>query len=91
MAYKYIRIFIKIDTINMKTIGELFLKIMTEGSGVSSKRFSGLVVLVNLIILTYITTIKKGETPEFMFETLALLSAAFLGLTSLERIFIGRK
>lgn len=75
----------------MRGFKDFFMSILTEGTSVSSKRFSGLVTLVNLIILTYITTIKKGETPEFMFETLALLSAAFLGLTSLERIFVGRK
>ena len=33
---------------------ELFMKIMTDGTGVSSKRFSGLVTLLNLIVLAYI-------------------------------------
>ena len=75
----------------MKTIGELFMKIMTEGTGVSSKRFSGLVTLLNLIILAYITTVKKGETPEYVFDTLALLTASFLGLTTLEKIFVKGK
>jgi hypothetical protein len=41
--------------------------------------------------LAYITTVKKGETPEFMFDTLAMLTAAFLGLTSIERIFVKKK
>jgi hypothetical protein len=74
----------------MKTIGQLLIKIMTEGSGVSSKRFSGLVTLLNLIILAYITTVKRGETPEHVFDTMALLTASFLGLTTLEKIF-GKK
>lgn len=74
----------------MKTIGELFMKIMTDGTGVSSKRFSGLVTLLNLIILAYVTTVKNGETPEYIFDTLALLAASFLGLTTVEKIF-GKK
>jgi len=66
---------------------ELFMKIMTDGTGVSSKRFSGLVTLLNLIVLAYITTIKNGQTPEYIFDTLALLSASFLGLTTIEKIW----
>jgi hypothetical protein len=41
--------------------------------------------------LTYITTVKKGQTPEYMFDTLAMLAGAFLGLTSIERIFVKKK
>lgn len=74
----------------MNRLGELFMKIMTDGTGVSSKRFSGLVTLLNLIILAYITTVKNGETPEHIFDTLALLAASFLGLTTIEKIF-GKK
>jgi hypothetical protein len=44
-----------------------------------------------LIILAYITTVKKGETPEYVFDTLALLAASFLGLTTLEKIFVKKK
>jgi hypothetical protein len=74
----------------MNRLGELFMKIMTDGTGVSSKRFSGLVTLLNLIILAYITTVKNGETPEHIFDTLALLTASLLGLTTIEKIF-GKK
>ena len=74
----------------MKTIAQLFMKIMTERTGVSSTRFSRLVTLLNLIVLAYITTIKNGETPEHIFDTLALLAASFLGLTTVEKIF-GKK
>ena len=75
----------------MKRLIDFFSSLLSEGTAVSSKRFSGLVTLANLIILAYITTVKKGETPEFMFDTLAMLAGAFLGLTSIERIFVKKK
>lgn len=75
----------------MNTIRDFFSKMLTEGTAVSSKRFSGLVTLCNVLILAYITTIKKGETPEYMFDTLALLAGSFLGLTTIERIFVRKK
>jgi hypothetical protein len=40
--------------------------------------------------LAYITTVKNGETPEHIFDTLALLTASLLGLTTIEKIF-GKK
>lgn len=75
----------------MKKLQDFFTSLLSEGTSVSSKRFSGIVTLLNVIVLAYITTIKKGETPEFMFDTLAMLAAAFLGLTSIERIFVKKK
>ena len=75
----------------MKRLIDFFSSLLSEGTAVSSKRFSGIVTLANLIILAYITTVKKGETPEFMFDTLAMLAGAFLGLTSIERIFVKKK
>ena len=72
----------------MNVIRDFFAKMLTEGTAVSSKRFSGLVTLANVLILAYITTIKNGETPEFMFNTLALLAGSFLGLTTVERILV---
>jgi len=68
-----------------------FMKLLGDGSDVSSKRFSGLITLLNLIILAYITTYKNGVTPEYMFDTLALLCGGFLGLTTLEAIFAKKK
>jgi hypothetical protein len=59
-----------------------------EGTAVSSKRVSGIVTLVNLLVLAYISTYKNGMTPQYIYDTLALLCASFLGLTSLERIFV---
>ena len=75
----------------MKRLIDFFSSLLSEGTAVSSKRFSGIVTLLNLIFLTYITTVKKGQTPEYMFDTLAMLAGAFLGLTSIERIFIKKK
>jgi hypothetical protein len=68
-----------------------FMKLLGDGSDVSSKRFSGLITLLNLIILAYITTYKNGVTPEYMYDTLALLCGGFLGLTTLEAIFAKKK
>lgn len=75
----------------MSTIKDFLTKMLTEGTAVSSKRVSGLVTLVNVIVLAYITTIKNGETPEYMFDTLSLLAGSFLGLTTIERIFVKPK
>ena len=64
-----------------------FMKLLGDGSDVSSKRFSGIVTLLNLIGLAYVATFKTGVTPEYMFDTLSLLCGGFLGLTTLEAIF----
>jgi len=64
-----------------------FMKLLGDGSDVSSKRFSGIVTLLNLIGLAYVATFKNGVTPEYMFDTLSLLCGGFLGLTTLEAIF----
>jgi hypothetical protein len=47
--------------------------------------------LINLIGLAYVATIKSGVTPEYMYDTLALLCGSFLGLTTLEAIFAKKK
>ena len=68
-----------------------FMKLMGDGSDVSSKRFSGIVTLLNLIGLAYLATYKQGVCPEYMFDTLALLCGGFLGLTTVEAIFAKKK
>lgn len=68
-----------------------FMKLLGDGSDVSSKRFSGIVTLLNLIGLAYVATFKNGVTPEYMFDTLSLLCGGFLGLTTLEAIFAKRQ
>ena len=67
------------------------MKLMGDGSDVSSKRFSGIVTLLNLIGLAYVATAKQGVCPEHMFDTLALLCGGFLGLTTIEAIFAKKK
>jgi hypothetical protein len=72
----------------MTRIIDFLNQLFGEGTAVSSKRVSGIVTLINLLVLAYISTYKNGTTPQFMYETLALLCGSFLGLTSIERIFV---
>jgi len=67
------------------------MKLLGDGSDVSSKRFSGIITLVNLIGLAYVATAKQGMCPEYMYNTLALLCGGFLGLTTVEAIFAKKK
>lgn len=72
-------------------MSNFFMKLMGDGSDVSSKRFSGIITLLNLIGLAYVATAKQGVCPEHMFDTLALLCGGFLGLTTVEAIFAKKK
>lgn len=58
-------------------------------SELSSKRFSAVFTLFNVIILTYVATFRNDDhiTPEFMFDALCLISGGGLGLTVIEKIF----
>ena len=58
-------------------------------SELSSKRFSAVFTLFNVILLTYIATFRNGDhiTPEFMFDALCLIAGGGLGLTVVEKIF----
>ena len=67
------------------------MMLLGDGSEVSSKRFSGIVTLLNLIILAYIAAYKNGVCPEYMYDTLAFLCGGFLGLTTIEAIFAKKK
>jgi len=67
------------------------MKLLGDGSDVSSKRFSGIITLLNLIGLAYVATVKQGVCPEYMYNTLALLCGGFLGLTTVEAIFAKKK
>lgn len=63
---------------------------MFSGKGnVSSKRISSIIILINIIVLTYIATFRNDDhiTPEFMFDGLCLLAGSGLGLTVIEKIF----
>ncbi len=68
---------------------KFFKDLLSNGDAVSSKRVISLFVLVNLIILTYISTLHSQDktTPEFMFESLSLIVGGGLGFTVIEKIF----
>ena len=68
---------------------DFFIKMLSSDGKISSKRFSAFFTLVNIIILTYIATFlsKENQTPEFMFDALALIAGGGLGLTVIEKIF----
>jgi hypothetical protein len=71
------------------TMKDFFIKMLSSDGKISSKRFSAFFTLVNIIILTYIATFlsKENQTPEFMFDALALIAGGGLGLTVIEKIF----
>jgi len=68
---------------------DFFIKMLSSDGKISSKRFSAFFTLVNIIILTYIATFlsETKQTPEFMFDALALIAGGGLGLTVIEKIF----
>lgn len=68
---------------------DFFIKMLSSDGKISSKRFSAFFTLVNIIILTYIATFlsEAKQTPEFMFDALALIAGGGLGLTVIEKIF----
>jgi len=66
-----------------------FIKDLLSGtSDTSSKRFASLVALFVVISLAYIATYKNVEhiTPEFMFDSIALIAGGGLGLTVIENV-----
>lgn len=65
------------------------MDILSSKSDTSSKRFSAIITLVSLIVLSFIATFKDDQwiTPQFMFEALALIAGGGLGLTVVEKIF----
>ena len=68
---------------------DFFIKMLSSDGKIYSKRFSAFFNLVNIIVLTYIATFlsKENQTPEFMFDALALIAGGGLGLTVIEKIF----
>lgn len=71
------------------SVRQFFEKMLSSSGEVSSKRVAAFVVLINLIILAYISTYSSNEkiTPEFMYDALALIAGGGLGLTVIEKIF----
>lgn len=72
---------------------DFFIKMLSSDGKISSKRFASFFTLVNIIILAYIATFiaEDKQTPEFMFDALALIAGGGLGLTVIEKIFDKKK
>jgi hypothetical protein len=67
---------------------QFFRDLLSGNSDTSSKRFASLLSLAVIISLAYIATYKNIEhvTPEFMFDSLALIAGGGLGLTVIENV-----
>lgn len=67
---------------------QFFKNLLSSTSETSSKRFASLLSLFVLISLAYIATFKNPEfiTPEFMFDSIALIAGGGLGLTVIENV-----
>ena len=67
---------------------KFFKDLLSGSSDTSSKRFASLLALFVVISLAYIATYKNEEhiTPEFMFDSIALIAGGGLGLTVIENI-----
>jgi uncharacterized membrane protein YbhN (UPF0104 family) len=67
---------------------KFFRDLLSGTSDTSSKRFASLVALFVVISLAYIATYKdeKHITPEFMFDSIALIAGGGLGLTVIENV-----
>jgi uncharacterized membrane protein YbhN (UPF0104 family) len=67
---------------------KFFTDLLSGSSDTSSKRFAALLSLFVVISLAYIATYKNEEhiTPEFMFDSIALIAGGGLGLTVIENV-----
>ena len=67
---------------------KFFKDLLSGSSDTSSKRFAALLALFVVISLAYIATYKNEEhiTPEFMFDSIALIAGGGLGLTVIENV-----
>lgn len=67
---------------------KFFTDLLSSNSDTSSKRFASLLALFVVISLAYIATYKNEEhiTPEFMFDSIALIAGGGLGLTVIENV-----
>jgi hypothetical protein len=66
-----------------------FIRLLSQDTPESSKRFAALISLFTIIFTTLLATFKDENwvTPEFMFDALALIVGGGFGLTVLEKIF----
>ena len=67
---------------------KFFTDLLSGTSDTSSKRFASLLALFVVISLAYIATYKdeKHITPEFMFDSIALIAGGGLGLTVIKNV-----
>lgn len=67
---------------------KFFLNLIdANNSQYSSKRFTGLVCLFDLIIISIIATIKnKGMCPDYIFNGILIMCCSAFGITSMENI-----
>ena len=67
--------------------------LLSGKSETSSKRFISLVILFNLIAMTWVATIydEHKVTPEFMYDALTIISGSGLGLSVIEKIFLKKE
>ena len=65
---------------------QFILNLLSSQSETSSKRFSALVVLFNIIAMAWVATFKAKDwiTPEFMYDSLALIVGGGLDSFSLK-------
>jgi hypothetical protein len=71
---------------------KFLMDLLSGQSDTSSKRFAALFALANLIAITWVATLKAKDyvTPEFMYDSLALIAGGGLGLTVIEKIFAAK-
>lgn len=71
---------------------KFFTDLLSGQSETSSKRFAALFSLANVIAITWVATLNAKDfvTPEFMYDSLALIAGGGLGLTVIEKIFTAK-
>ena len=76
----------------LKSLKQFIKALLSSESETSSKRFAALTALFSIIVLAFTATFKAKDfvTPEFMFNSLAMIVGGGLGLTALENIFTSK-
>ena len=67
--------------------------LLSNESSTSSKRFTALFIMLNLIGMTWVATFadEKHVTPQFMYDALILIAGGGLGLSVIEKIFLKKE
>jgi hypothetical protein len=68
-------------------------ELLSGKSDTSSKRFVSIVILFNLIAMTWVATIydENRVTPEFMYDALTIIAGSGLGLSVIEKVFLKKE